>query len=128
MHRAILGLGPWTLGEPEADHIDGDGLNNRRANLRVVTHSGNAQNRDNHRLKPKVCLTCGEEFQPARSKIRYCSNRCSNLRPEASVIDRNRSPEQRAKVSAALKGRPKSPEHRDALRAAAHRARIVGLL
>lgn len=41
MHRAILDV-------PEGlfpDHIDGDGLNNQRANLRVCTHRDNCRNR-----------------------------------------------------------------------------------
>lgn len=42
MHRLILGLGP---GDRTPDHIDGDGLNNRRANLRLVSLSQNAANR-----------------------------------------------------------------------------------
>jgi hypothetical protein len=41
MHRAILNP---TKGL-EVDHIDGDGLNNQRSNLRIVTRRGNAQNR-----------------------------------------------------------------------------------
>lgn len=42
MHRQILGLtDPEILGE----HADGNGLNNQRYNLRVATHSQNAQNR-----------------------------------------------------------------------------------
>jgi len=41
MHREIVGAKP----EEEVDHIDRDGLNNRRGNLRIVTHSGNMKNR-----------------------------------------------------------------------------------
>lgn len=40
LHREILGAGP---GE-EVDHIDGDGLNCRRANLRRALHSSNLGN------------------------------------------------------------------------------------
>jgi hypothetical protein len=40
MHRFLLAV---TRGV-EIDHIDGDGLNNRRANLRVATHAENAWN------------------------------------------------------------------------------------
>lgn len=42
LHRLILGLkkGDGLL----ADHIDGNPLNNQRANLRITTHAGNAQN------------------------------------------------------------------------------------
>jgi hypothetical protein len=41
LHRQILALGPGLEGE----HRDGDGLNNRRSNLRVATRSQNACNR-----------------------------------------------------------------------------------
>jgi len=40
MHRAIMG-------DPDGfqiDHIDSDGLNNRRSNLRLATHAENARN------------------------------------------------------------------------------------
>ena len=43
MHRVILGL---TRGDGlEADHINGNGLDNRRANLRLANHKDNARNR-----------------------------------------------------------------------------------
>lgn len=43
MHRVILGL-PAIYDGREADHIDGDVKNNRRANLRACTHAENMQN------------------------------------------------------------------------------------
>lgn len=46
MHRVITGAtGRWEI----VDHIDHDGLNNQRHNLRIVTNSQNLRNR-----KPKI--------------------------------------------------------------------------
>jgi len=45
MHRVLMQPGPGL----EIDHIDGDGLNNRRTNLRVVTRSQNQKNMRHHR-------------------------------------------------------------------------------
>lgn len=41
MHRLILGLHP---GDPYVDHINRDGLDNRRANVRLATNSQNQAN------------------------------------------------------------------------------------
>jgi hypothetical protein len=41
MHRRIIEVPPGL----EIDHIDGNGLNNQRSNLRIVTTRENAQNR-----------------------------------------------------------------------------------
>lgn len=42
LHRFLLGL---NYGDTrEGDHLDGDGLNNRRRNLRIGTHAMNLQN------------------------------------------------------------------------------------
>lgn len=41
MHRLLLGLKP---GDHGVDHKDGDGLNNRRSNLRLATASQNGAN------------------------------------------------------------------------------------
>lgn len=43
MHRLILGIAGQPT--PEVDHRNGDGLDNRRGNLRRVSHSWNMQNR-----------------------------------------------------------------------------------
>lgn len=74
MSRVILGL---TEGDPQrADHINGDVLDNRRSNLRIVTPQQNAQNMNAHR--------------DARSKYRgvywfkphgkWCASVCINYR------------------------------------------------
>lgn len=41
MHRVVAGEPPCGL---EIDHINGNGLDNRRANLRFVTHAQNLAN------------------------------------------------------------------------------------
>lgn len=47
LHRVLLGLGSGH--DPEIDHANRDGLDNRRANLRLATHAANMQNRPSHR-------------------------------------------------------------------------------
>lgn len=49
MHRVIMK--PSKL--LDIDHINGDGLNNQRSNLRVVTHSENAANRAHKNVNNK---------------------------------------------------------------------------
>jgi hypothetical protein len=50
MHRQILDLAP---SDPrDVDHINGDKLDNRRANLRVCTRSQNMQNRQHRPARP----------------------------------------------------------------------------
>jgi hypothetical protein len=41
MHRLLIADGSGL----HVDHVDGDGLNNRRSNLRLVTHGENMQNK-----------------------------------------------------------------------------------
>jgi hypothetical protein len=40
LHRLLVGAS----GRMDVDHIDGNGLNNRRSNLRIVTRAQNIQN------------------------------------------------------------------------------------
>jgi hypothetical protein len=54
IHRVILAAGPNEM----VDHINGDTLDNRRANLRITTSQGNAQNRAKVRTYKKLPPTC----------------------------------------------------------------------
>lgn len=44
LHRIIMGLPSQLIDPHEVDHINRNGLDNRRQNLRILTSAGNAQN------------------------------------------------------------------------------------
>lgn len=44
VHRELMGLGSMAEDPIEVDHINGDRLDNRRANLRLATHQENGRN------------------------------------------------------------------------------------
>lgn len=67
MHRVLLQARPGEI----VDHRDGDGLNNRRANIRIGTQSGNCVNR---RSTPGVYL------RGARLKRGCCPHGLRTLR------------------------------------------------
>lgn len=57
MHRLILGLKRGD--KRKGDHINGDGLNNQRSNLRATTNQDNCRNRKGSHLR--ALLTRGLE-------------------------------------------------------------------
>ena len=61
MHRVITSCPDGR----EPDHIDGDGLNNTRGNLRVSTHAENMRNQPSHTARHK-----GIDFHKASNKWR----------------------------------------------------------
>lgn len=42
-------------------------------------------------MKRKRCKTCGELFKPKRSKIRFCSRKCSNVVNREKIENLNRT-------------------------------------
>lgn len=64
MHRVILGLDC-----PEVDHRNGDGLDNRRENLRFATTTQNMANR-----RKRVDIACSSRFKGV-SRRRTCVSR-----------------------------------------------------
>lgn len=59
MHRVILGLSVFD--GMDVDHINHNSLDNRRANLRVVTRSENVKNRKWHTVAG-ACECCGDRY------------------------------------------------------------------
>lgn len=61
LHRALLNPSPDMM----VDHIDGDGLNNRRSNLRVCTNQQNQANRGRQANQSgfRGVRLCGDRFR-----------------------------------------------------------------
>ena len=71
LHHVVMGTPPSGY---EVDHKDGEGLNNQRSNLRVVTHRVNAQNQIMHRAGHLVGASLSSDhyrLKPWRSQIVY---------------------------------------------------------
>lgn len=73
MHHLVLGVTglPQILGI-QADHIDGNRLNNQRVNLRVVSSKENNQNRAQHRAGKLVGVSrinSGYRLKPWRARM-----------------------------------------------------------
>lgn len=81
MHREILGL---VEGDGiEVDHINHNGLDNQKNNLRRATKSVNQRNRIT-RAQAGVCSACGKEFAhkgKAGRPHKYCGGPCKSFAP-----------------------------------------------
>ena len=55
MHRVIMDVEPGM----EIDHIDGNGLNNQKSNLRIVSHKENSKNRHPRESSVYIHIACG---------------------------------------------------------------------
>lgn len=65
LHHAVVG---YPLNGCQVDHVDGNRLNNRRANLRIVTRRENMQNMACHRNGKKSSKYVGVCFDKARGR------------------------------------------------------------
>jgi hypothetical protein len=89
LHREIMGL---TLGDGlEVDHRNGNPLDNRRSNLRIVSRAGNAQNV--HSIRPRsgyrgVCLHNGrwQATQQLSGKTHYLGRFDTPEEANATVV------------------------------------------
>ena len=64
LHRQLLGVTKYSQ---QVDHIDGDPLNNRRANLRVCTNAENSRNRTRLR-RDNTSGVCGVTWYSKKRK------------------------------------------------------------
>lgn len=67
LHREVMGL---KAGDPFVDHIDGDGLNCRKSNLRIATAEDNARNISGENRSRKTSKYLGVSWD--RGAYRAC--------------------------------------------------------
>ena len=95
MHRELMKLELTSNPDKQVDHIDGDGLNNQKLNLRLVTKRGNQQN--NH-IK-KTSRFCGVYWNKASGKWHVQIKINGKVRYIGQFIDENLAAKEYEKFS-----------------------------
>lgn len=88
MHRVVLGYS----GSEDVDHINGNSLDNRLKNLRVVSRSVNSRNRKTV-VNKCTCSICRSVFEVTQLKgtpiLAYCSDACLSERRKQQKIEKH---------------------------------------
>ena len=83
LHRLILGAKEGQM----VDHINGDTLDNRRCNLRLVTPSQNMMNKKKGLTKKSTSIYKGVDFHKGKWRVRIKKDRknCADLRCSTEI-------------------------------------------
>lgn len=60
-------------------HVNHDKLDNRLENLQLMTHAEHSRHHNDRHPRRKICVTCGESYEPAathRNRQQTCSWEC----------------------------------------------------
>jgi predicted Zn-ribbon and HTH transcriptional regulator len=94
LHRHVVSvkIGRWIGTNEFVHHIDGNRENNDPSNLALHTRSSHAKEHQillGRIIRPIKCKTCGKDFTPKTSRIKFCSTKCSGTKSRRFEISKD---------------------------------------